>query len=132
MHYKTETQRLKVVIDHFVDQGGEGEVYRAHNERTNETVAVKIFSGRLKNGDTLKRIRYLASLNLRNRSPVLFGPIDTISNGVIGHVSPWAEGISLEELLQAPMFSLYESLQLCQSLAAPDRILRCQWRRKIS
>lgn len=108
---------LRVLLDNLEGQGGEGEVYKARNAATGETLAVKLFADKFKTPDTIRRVRHLTSLNLQRYSPVLFGPIDTIVNGDVGHVSRWAEGVSLEEALTTPQFTLLEALGMCLAIA---------------
>ncbi|MFA7158764.1 MAG: protein kinase [Kiritimatiellia bacterium] len=115
--FKTETQGIKVILESLEGAGGEGEVHRARNAHTGEVVAVKLFADKFKTSDTIRRIRYLAGLNIQNDSPVLFGPIDTIVNGVVGHVARWAEGNSLEDHLKNPQFTLIEAVQMCLAIA---------------
>jgi len=115
--FKTEVQGIKVVVEDLEGAGGEGEVYRARNAATGELVAVKLFADKFRTPDTLQRLRYLASLNLQKDSPVLFGPIDTINNGFMGHVSPWADGMALEEVLKNPDYVLMQGIQMCLGIA---------------
>ncbi|MBI3985814.1 MAG: protein kinase [Lentisphaerae bacterium] len=124
--FKTEIQGIKVVLEDLEGAGGEGEVYRARNTATGELVAVKLFSDKFKTPDTLHRIRFLASLNLQKASPVLCGPIDTIYNGVMGHVAPWANGILLDDFLKDPQFTLMEALQMCVAIAHGIGILHAK------
>jgi serine/threonine protein kinase len=114
---KTETLGMRLSLGDLEGQGGEGEVYRARNVATGETMAVKLFANKFKTPDTIQRIRYLASLDIQNASPVLFGPIDTIVNGEVGHVSRWADGVSLEEILKNPQFTLLDGIQMCFAIA---------------
>ena len=119
---KTENG-IKLLLGDLEGQGGEGEVYRARNTATGETMAVKLFADKFKTPDTIRRIRHLTSLNIQNESPVLFGPIDTIVNGEVGHVSRWAGGVSLEEMLKNPQFTLMDGIQMCLAIAHGAGIL---------
>ena len=123
---KTETHGMRLSLGDLEGQGGEGEVYRARNVATGEIMAVKLFANKFKTRDTIQRIRYLASLNIQNESPVLFGPIDTIVNGDVGHVSRWADGVSLEEILKNPQFTLLDGIQMCLAIAQGVGVLHAR------
>lgn len=123
---KTETHGLRLSLGDLEGQGGEGEVYRARNVVTGETMAVKLFAKKFKTPDTIRRIRHLASLNIQNESPVLFGPIDTIVNGEVGHVSRWADGVSLEEILKNPQFTLLDGIQMCLAITQGVGVLHAK------
>ena len=123
---KTETHGMRLSLGDLEGQGGEGEVYRARNVATREIMAVKLFANKFKTRDTIQRIRYLAKLNIQNESPVLFGPIDTIVNGEVGHVSRWADGVSLEEILKNPQFTLLDGIQMCLAIAQGVGVLHAR------
>lgn len=114
---KTEKQGRILVLMEMAGSGGEGTVYRAHDDRTGEILAVKLFSDKFKTKNTIDRIKYLTAQDLQAQNPVLFAPFDTLVDGVVGHVSKWAEGIPLEELVKNADLSLLEAIQLCIAIA---------------
>ena len=114
--FKTENGRILRLLEE-AGAGGEGVVYRAKDTGSGEAMAVKIFNARFKTAQTIERIRYLASLNLHQESPVIFAPFDTIVNGEVGHCASWADGMALVDQLQNPDFPLMLGLQTGLALA---------------
>ena len=92
-------KRLRV--DSFIDSGGQGEVYRAFLENHAHPVALKLYHRSQATAIAKKRIKILAKSRLDQLDCGICAPFDTItSDGLIGHIAPFAEGKTLLEFLE--------------------------------
>lgn len=113
---KTDSGRF-IQVDDLAGVGGQGEVYHAPDLNTKQKGVLKSFLGKLANQETVKRIDFLVNQQLHKACPVLLGPIDAITQKMVGHYSPFAPGQKLEEFFVTPDITLIESLHLGIQLA---------------
>lgn len=107
----------RIRVGGLLKPGGQGEAYSATEIDSGQNVVLKTFHQQFANGDTLKRLRFLAKQDLSTACPVLCSPIDVMSQGgMVGHYSPLAPGRPLEEYLANPNSSFLEGLQLAIAL----------------
>jgi serine/threonine protein kinase len=96
----------------------QGTAYRATAMNSGEKGVLKIFHKQFADADTVKRLRFLVSQNLRSACPVLYTPSDVLTKrNLVGHYTPFAPGQSLEEYLANPDGTFVDSLQLALTLA---------------
>lgn len=105
----------RVRVDSFAAAGGQGVIYRTTEEGTRRPGALKVFTQ--PSVETLRRLQYLVSQDLRAACPVLWPPVAIVQTPQLGHYAPWAEGKELEELLLAPDFDFAQGLQLALAVA---------------
>jgi len=93
----------RLTVGNPLGGGNEGTVFEATLD--GRSVALKVFK-RDDTGRREQRTRALARLDLsRNVSPALAAPFDVLSwRGRTGHVAPFAPGIALQDLVDAPDF----------------------------
>lgn len=104
----------------LLDRGGQGEVYTARDMRTGEEMVVKLFFEEFSTAETLQRLQFLISRDLRSVCPVLFAPDSSLKfNRRIGHATHFAQGQKLSDILDpsAKPLSFPEALQLAWAFA---------------
>jgi hypothetical protein len=90
--------------------GGEGVVYHAVEPATGRCGVYKV----LKNGSaqTAQRVNFLVDQRLGEISESVCAPTDYYDNGHVGHFSPLAPGVSLEQYLGTPGNLYFETYKL--------------------
>jgi serine/threonine protein kinase len=114
------TSRRKYRVERRVGTGGEGTTYEASRKRSSERWALKLSRHQYATDATAARTEFLIKSELWMVHSRLLGPRDQIrSRGLVGHVAPWCDGVTLEEFLQRAPLSLSESLALAARIAEP-------------
>ncbi len=97
----------------FIDVGGQGEVYRASLEKYPHSVALKLFFKSQSTADTRMRIKLLSESGLYLLNKNIYAPFDTVEyNGLIGHIAPFSDGITLLETLEEGSLTYQEAFEV--------------------
>lgn len=113
-----------VRIESLIKAGGQGEAYWASGPRSGGRGVVKIFHPRFATPETAQRMLFLVAQRLHPLCPVLCAPVEVVQDGAwVGHYTPIAEGIALEEYLASPTATFLEAIQLALALAHAVDIL---------
>ncbi|WP_437806873.1 protein kinase domain-containing protein [Sorangium sp. So ce1078] len=104
-------------IERLAGSGGMGDVYRARDRLSGETVALKVLQGA--STDELRRLSREAEALVTLRLP---GVVQYVAHGVTGAGQPylameWLDGVTLEERLAEAPLTLAESVTLAARLA---------------
>lgn len=116
-----------LVIENFVDEGGQGQAYLAKESHSGKQVFCKVFFDKFSKQDTETRTRFLVDLKLNKICPIFKSPLVFVGNGkILGHYADVAEGKTLESILaQTDMipYTLVDGLQIAIQLAHGIRVL---------
>jgi len=108
----------RIRVENLIRAGGQGTAYRATAMKSAEKGVLKIFHKQFADSDTVKRLLFLVSQDLRSLCPVLCTPTDVLTRrNLVGHYTPFAPGQLLEEFLANPDSTFVDSLQLALTLA---------------
>lgn len=114
---KTKSGAL-IQIDKELSFGGQGKVYLAINKKSHEPVVVKIFNNKGNKAALIHRIQFLISMQKEYPCKRIIFPNDLIQNNImIGHCTPFVEGISLEEYLMKSGSSFSDRIEIALSIA---------------
>lgn len=106
-------------VESFVASGGQGEIYRASLQNSDQPVALKLFHKSQATATTKRRIRHLAKKKLHQLDNRICAPFDTItSDGLVGHISPFAPGETLLEVLEQGSLSYEEAFDVAQQVVS--------------
>lgn len=107
------TSRQKYRVQGQVGIGGEGITYQVSRKGSSESWALKVFHPQYATDATAARTKFLVATEIWQLHPGLYGPRDQIrARNIVGHVTPWFDGIVLEEFLKGNPLSLSKSLAL--------------------
>jgi serine/threonine protein kinase len=100
-------------VGDFIAVGGQGETYWATDLKSGEEGVLKVFFQRFAGKNTIIRIQFLLVQRLQGICAALYAPTDIFSGRkMVGHYAPRAPGQALEELLEKPIFTFLEALQM--------------------
>jgi len=116
-----------VTLGKPIAYGGQGEIRDATLSRGKRKGVVKLFKKPFRNPSTRRRIEFLIDSKLSQKCPVICCPTELIaSNGELGHFTPFANGISLEQKLLAGDITLVQGIQLALATARAGEVLHEQ------
>ena len=106
----------RIRILSILGRGGEGVALLAENRRNGQRGVYKVILDN--SSDRRTRTQFLVKKRLVDVSPLFCAPIDYCDNGHLGHFSPFAPGMLLEQYLENPGNSYFEiyklAIALCQ------------------
>jgi len=118
------TSGHKVSLGAPIAYGGQGEIREGFLSRDNTRGVVKLFKKSFRTPSTRRRIEFLIDAKLSQSCSAISAPTDLIaSNGDLGHLTPFASGISLEKKLQAGDITLIQGAQLALAIARTAEVL---------
>jgi serine/threonine protein kinase len=107
------TTGQNVLISREIASRGQGTAYKALMLDTRKKGVVKLFKEQFRTDSTRRRVEYLVGHRFSERCPIIAGPSHTIADGShLGHFSPYAEGTSLDQLLQKGSVNPVQSIQM--------------------
>lgn len=107
------TSGQKLLIGREIASRGQGTTYESLLLDTKQKVAVKLFKKQFNTDNTRRRIEYLVRHRFSEWCPIIAGPFETIADGThLGHSAPYAEGNSLDHLLQKGSVNPVQAIQL--------------------
>ncbi len=107
--------------------GGQACAYWATEMNTGQKGVAKIFKKEFANADTIKRTRFLVDQDLHTACPILLAPIEVLHKGdMVGHYTPFADGMSLENHLLKPDSTFIEHMQLAIALSHATSVLHAR------
>lgn len=110
-------------IGRLIEAGGQGEASEATDDKGARFV-FKRYHDAFKTDATRTRLNFIAGQKLADVCRTLFSPVDVVDDGrELGHVSPKAPGVSLEDLLTAGAFDLVTALQITTAMAHSFAVL---------
>jgi DNA-binding helix-hairpin-helix protein with protein kinase domain len=113
-----------VTVEKLLKPGGQGEPYLVLDQSSVQKAVLKVFHQNFCNPETAKRLRFLVQQDLPSFSCVLCGPIDSITNGgLMGQLSPYFPGKSLDEAVANPEFSFTQAVGLAIALSHGVHVL---------
>ena len=122
----TQSGKKLKILD-FIEEGGQGRVYKGKLLGSNQNVVAKFFLATSKNKTLQKRIEFLIKLNLTRKCPTFQTPIDMIIKGSqIGHYTPFVSGKVLDDYLTAPNSLFISHIILALALAQSVEVLHNQ------
>jgi len=108
----------RVRLDEFFSKGGQGLTYRATDLRNGMPCIIKQFHNKYCKPATKERTRFLVQKKLHKLCRELKGPTDYYAtNGVIGHLTPFVKGLTLESALKQPRFTFIQGIGIALSVA---------------
>lgn len=104
--------------DSPLKSGGQGVTFLATDLNTGEKGVLKFFHQAHIDSNLVQRLHFLPDQDLSKLCPSLCAPTDVIvSEGMVGHFSPLAEGVSLEHYQVNPAVNFEKHIQLAANLA---------------
>ncbi len=118
---RSVTGKTLKILD-FIEEGGQGRVFKAKVQETNQDMVVKVFLPSFNRTSIIKRTQLLISLNLPAKCATLKTPIDMILEDFqVAHCSPFVRGKLLDDYLTNPapdfLSNLILAVALCHSVA---------------
>jgi serine/threonine protein kinase len=106
-------------VERPLAQGAQGQAFLVCRRDTSTRAVLKLFARRFCTDVTRQRVRKLVDRNLQRTSEVLYAPSDMIdTGGCLGHISPHAPGVKLDEYFEAPTGRFMDHLIAATAIAA--------------
>jgi serine/threonine-protein kinase len=116
----------RYLVEELLAEGGMGSVYRARDDRSGETVAIKTLQAQHVQNESMRR-RFLhearATMDIQSHNVVRIIDLGELDDGSAFYVMPFLEGKTLDEV---PVDTLEDikviGLQICAGLAAAHAV----------
>jgi len=111
----------RIRLGDLFNRGGEGAVYRAKILKSGEAAVYKVLQN--PTPQKIERTRILVEARHGEQSELFCAPMDYQVNGHVGHLSPLAPGVSLEQYLETPGALYPDTLVLAVAYAHAHALL---------